>query len=50
MEIKVAIAMEEVCRELWDSFAERLRASKLLKIAVEAFHGQSDWFNIEEVI
>ena len=34
--------------ELWESFEERLRASTLLKLAVEAFHGQTDWLDMEE--
>ena len=48
MEIKVSRKMEDVCGEIYKSFNERLRASALLKKAVEAFHGETDWLNDDE--
>lgn len=49
-EIKVMRHMEDICRDLLKNFEDRLRPSPLLKAAVEAFHSDFSWFEVENEI
>ena len=42
--------MEDICRDLLKNFEDRLRPSPLLKAAVEAFHSDFSWFEVENEI